>query len=114
MKRRYREIYDDDLLHDGQRLRACQCLQRTVCSAVRLHTSRACTTALVTAAMHRPGFRVTDYEHGLTAAWRHDPRNEGAVPDALEKSGNDAMPVSDIETAYRLYCEEISQAWQTP
>jgi hypothetical protein len=25
----------------------------------------------------------------------------------------DAVPVPDIETAYRLYAEEISQAWKT-
>jgi hypothetical protein len=36
------------------------------------------------------------------------------VPDAPKASGNDAMPVSDIETAYRLYSEEISQAWRIP
>ena len=27
---------------------------------------------------------------------------------------NDATPVDDIETAYRLYSEEISRAWKTP
>ena len=36
------------------------------------------------------------------------------VPDAPKASGNDAMPVDDIETAYRLYAEEISTAWKTP
>jgi hypothetical protein len=78
-------------------------------------------------AMHRPGFRVTDvppsdelqrardaYEYGLTTAWRHDARNEGALSDGPKASGNDAMPVDDIETLYRLYAEEISQAWRTP
>jgi hypothetical protein len=34
------------------------------------------------------------------------------MPDAAKASGNDAMPVSDIETAYRLYAEEISEAWK--
>jgi len=71
-------------------------------------------------AMHRPGFRVTDaplsdelqracdaYEHDLTTAWH-------VVPDAPKASGNDAMPVDDIETAYRLYAEEISQVWKRP
>jgi hypothetical protein len=35
---------------------------------------------------------------------------ERAVPDALKASSRDAMPADDIETAYRLYLEEISQA----
>jgi hypothetical protein len=78
-------------------------------------------------AMHRPGFRVTDaplsdalqrareaYEHELTTAWRRGAGKEGAVPDAARASGNDPIPVHDIETAYRLYAEEISQAWRTP
>jgi hypothetical protein len=77
--------------------------------------------------MHRPGFRVTDaplsdalqrareaYEHELTTAWRRGAGKEDVVPDAPKASGNDAMPVGDIETAFRLYCEEISQAWRTP
>jgi hypothetical protein len=34
----------------------------------------------------------------------HSPRGkEDVVPDAPKASGNDAMPVDDIETAYRLY-----------
>jgi hypothetical protein len=78
-------------------------------------------------AMHRPGFRVTDaplsdelqrahdaYEHELTTAWRRDAKKEDVVPDAPKASGSDAMPVSDIETAYRLYAEEISRAYKTP
>jgi hypothetical protein len=77
-------------------------------------------------AMHRPGFRVTDaplsdelqrahdaYEHDLTTAWRRG-TGKNVVPDAPKAIGNDAIPVHDIETAYRLYCEEISQAWKTP
>ena len=77
-------------------------------------------------AMHRPGFRVTDaplsdelqrahdaYEHDLTTAWRRG-TGKDVVPDAPKASGNDAMPVDDIETAYRLYAEEISEAWKTP
>jgi hypothetical protein len=44
----------------------------------------------------------------------HSPRGkEDVVPDAPKASGNDGMPVDDIETAYRLYAEEISQAWKT-
>jgi hypothetical protein len=39
---------------------------------------------------------------------------EDVVPDAPKVSSNDATPVDDIETAYRLYAEEISQAWTTP
>jgi len=72
--------------------------------------------------MHRPGFRVTDappsdelqrahdaYEHDLTTAWRRFGK-EVAVPDAPRASGNDAIPVDDIETVYRLYCEKILRA----
>jgi hypothetical protein len=45
----------------------------------------------------------------------HSPRGkEDVVPDVSKTFGNDAMPVDDIETAYRLYAEEISQAWRTP
>jgi hypothetical protein len=44
----------------------------------------------------------------------HTRRIEDVVPDAPKASGNDAMPVDDIEAAYRLYAEEISQAWKTP
>jgi hypothetical protein len=77
--------------------------------------------------MHRPGFRVTDaprsdelqrareaYEHDLRTAYRRGAGKEDVVPDAPKVSGNDATPVDDIETAYRLYLEEISQAWKTP
>ena len=77
-------------------------------------------------AMHRPGFRVTDaplsdelqracdaYEHDLTTAWRRA-AGKDVVPDTAKASGNDAMPVDDIETAYRLYAEEISQVWKRP
>jgi hypothetical protein len=78
-------------------------------------------------AMHRPGFRVTDaplsdelqhahdaYERDLTTAWRRGAEKDDVMPDARKALGNDGMPVDDIETAYRLYCEEISQAWKTP
>jgi hypothetical protein len=78
-------------------------------------------------AMHRPGFRITDappsdelqraydsYEHALATAWRHNARNAGALSDPPKTSDNDAASVCDIETAYRLYNEEISQAWKKP
>jgi hypothetical protein len=74
---------------------------------------------------HPPGLRDDD---PITGAGTHDMRGmkpgdpcsasgagkENVVPDAPKASGNDAMPVDDIETAYRLYAEEISQAWKTP
>jgi hypothetical protein len=71
------------------------------------------------------GLRVTDaplsdelqrahdaYEHNLTTAWRRGAGKEDVVPHAPKASGNDAMSVDDIETAYRLYAEVISQAWK--
>jgi hypothetical protein len=77
-------------------------------------------------AMHRPGFRVADapisdevqrahdaYEHELTTAWRRGAGKEEVAADASKASGNDATPVDDIETAYRLYAEESSQEWKT-
>jgi hypothetical protein len=128
MKRRYREIYGDDLLRDGQRLRVPMFAMDSMQRSESAHLARVhdCTgdSGL---AMHRPGFRVTDaplsdelqrtrdaYEHDLTTAWERGAGKEDVVPDAPRASANDAMPVSDIETAYRLYCEEISQAWKTP
>jgi hypothetical protein len=84
-------------------------------------------------ALHRPGYRcllqdtagrqaVADelqrahdaYERDLTTAWRRGAGKEDVVPDAPRALSNDAVPVDDIETAYRLYAEEISQAWKTP
>jgi hypothetical protein len=53
------------------------------------------------------------YVQDLTTAWRRGVGKEDIVPDAPRSSGNDAMPVDDIETAYRLYAEEISRAWKT-
>ena len=50
--------------------------------------------------------------HDLTTAWRRGVGKDDIVPDAPKASGNDAMPVDDIETAYRLYAEEISLAWK--
>jgi hypothetical protein len=128
MKRRYREIYDDDLLRDGQRLRVPMFAADSMQGGASPHLPRVHDgTGDSGLAMHRPGFRVSDaplsdelqrardaYEYGLTTAWRHDARNEGALSDGPKASGNDAVPVPDIETAYRLYAEEISQAWKTP
>jgi hypothetical protein len=71
----------------------------------------------------RPGFRVNDaplsdelqraretYVHDLTTAWRRGAGKEDVVPDAPKASSRDGTPVDDIETAYRLYAEEISKA----
>jgi hypothetical protein len=106
MRKRYREIDDDDLLHDGQKL--------------RVHDGTG------ESGFNRPGFRASDappsdelqraqdaYEYDLTTAWRRGARKGDVVPDAPKTLGNDAMPADDIETAYRLYAEEISQAWKT-
>jgi hypothetical protein len=110
MKRRYYD--DDDLLQD-----------RASAHLPRVHDG----TGDSGLAMHRPGFRVTDappsdelqrardaYEHDLRTAYRRGAGKEDVVPDASKASDNDAVPVPDIETAYRLYAEEISQAWKTP
>jgi hypothetical protein len=110
MKQRYHD--DNDLLQDY-----------TSAHFPRVHDG----TGDSGLAMHRPGFRVSDaqlsdalqraydaYERDLTTAWRGDAGNKGAAPDASKASDNDAVPVPDIETAYRLYAEEISQAWKTP
>jgi hypothetical protein len=125
MKRRYQEIYGDELLRDGQRLRVPMFAMDSVQASPRLPRVHDGTgdSGLT---MHRPGFRVTDaplsdelqrardaYEHDLTTAWRRA-AGKDVVPDALKASGNDAMPVDDIETAYRLYAEEISQTWKRP
>jgi hypothetical protein len=128
MKRRYREIYDDDLLRDGQRLRVPMfTMDSAQCGPSprlpRVHDG----TGDAGLALRRPGFRVTDapisdavqrayedYEHDLTSAWRHGAGKEDVVPNAPRASGKDAMPVDDVEAAYRLYAEEISQAWKTP
>ena len=79
-------------------------------------------------AFSRPGWRMladasvnnaretayAEYLHDLTTAWRCGAGKEDVVPDSPRASCNDAVPVPDIETAYRLYCEEISQAWKRP
>jgi hypothetical protein len=126
MKRRYREIYDDDLLRDSQKLRvpmfatdSAQCSEPA--HLARVHDG----TGDSGLAMHRPGFRVSDaprsdelqrardaYEHDLRTAYRRG-TGKDVVPDAPKASGKYAMPVGDIETAYRLYSEEISPAWRT-
>ena len=104
---------------------AYQCLQWIVCRHVRsAHLARVHDgTGDSGLAMHRPGFRVSDaprsdelqraydaYERELTTAWRRGAGKEDVVPDAPKVSSRDAIPVHDIETVYRLYCEEISQA----
>lgn len=122
MGKRYREIYDDDLLRDGQRLRVPMFAMDSA-HLPRVHDG----TGDSGLAMHRPGFRITDalpsdelqraredYLQDLTTAWRRGAGKKDVVPDAPKVSGNDATPVDDIETAYRLYAEEISQAWKTP
>jgi hypothetical protein len=53
------------------------------------------------------------YLQDLTTAWRRVAGKGNILPDAPKASGSDAVPVPDIETAYRLYAEEISQAWKT-
>jgi hypothetical protein len=127
MKRRHRESYDDDLLQHGERPRvpmfAVDSMQRGGASSrlPRVHDGTG------DSGFHRPGFRVSDappsdelqraqnaYEYDLTTAYRRGAGKEDVVRDAPKVSGNDAMPVDDIETAYRLYAEEISQAWKSP
>jgi hypothetical protein len=128
MKRRHREIYGDELLRDGQRLRVPMFTMDSIQRGVSPHFPRVHDgTGDSGLAMHRPGFRVSDaprsdelqrardaYEYELTTAWRRGVGKEDVVPDAPKASGNDAMPADDIETAYRLYAEEISKAWKTP
>ena len=128
MRKRYREIHDDDLLRDGQRLRVPMFAMDSMQLSESAHLARVHDgTGDSGLAMHRPGFRVTDaprsdelqrahdaYERELTTAYRRGARKEDVVPGAPKASGSDAMPADDIETAYRLYCEEISQAWRTP
>jgi hypothetical protein len=99
------------------------------CKTVHPHTSRACMTARATPVSPciDRGFRVTDaplsdelqrahdaYEYDLTTAWRRGAGKEDVVVEAPKASGNDALPVDDIETAYRLYAEEVSQAYKRP
>jgi hypothetical protein len=47
----------------------------------------------------------------------YDPKRDDfgvtRVADAQKDSGDDAMLIDDIKTAYRLYAEEISQTWRT-
>jgi hypothetical protein len=125
--RKHREIYNDDLLRDGQSLRAPMFAMDSAQPSASPHLARVHDgTGDSGLAMHRPGFRVTDaslsdalqrahdaYEHDLTTAWRLGPGKEVATPDP-KLSRNDSTPVSDVETAYRLYAEEIPQAWKTP
>jgi hypothetical protein len=59
------------------------------------------------------GVLTMKYEHELTTAWQRGAGKHSVVPDAPKTSGNDAIPIDDIETMYRLYADEISQAWKT-
>jgi hypothetical protein len=128
MRKRYREIDDDDLLQHGQRLRVPMFAMDSAQRGASPHLPRVHDgTGDSGLAMHRPGFRVTDappseelqraheaYLQDLTTAWRRGGGKEVAVPDATKASGSDAVPVGDIEAMYRLYAEEISQAWKSP
>ncbi|MFY9835013.1 MAG: hypothetical protein WAK55_00810 [Xanthobacteraceae bacterium] len=119
MKRRPREIHNDDLLRDGQRLRVSMFAMDSALRSASAHLPRVHDgTGDSGLAMHRPGFRVTDarlsdalqraydaYEHELTTAWRRTSCRLLSRPQAI--------PLHDIETAYRLYAEEISQVWKT-
>jgi hypothetical protein len=55
-----------------------------------------------------------NYLDELASAWKHPPglRDDDPITGAgapnIKASGNDAMPVDDIETAYGLYAEEFS------
>jgi len=55
-----------------------------------------------------------DYVQDLTIAWPRGAGNKEVVPNAHKASNNDAEPVQDMETMYRRYAEEISQAWKAP
>jgi hypothetical protein len=54
-----------------------------------------------------------NYLDELASAWKHprglrdDDQITSAGAPNIKASGNDAMPVDDIETAYRLYAEEF-------
>jgi hypothetical protein len=126
MKRRYREIYEDDLLRDGQRLRVPMFAMDSAQRGGSPHLPRV-HDGTGDSGFHRPGFRVSDappsdelqiaredYLHDLTTAWQRGAGKKDVVPDASKASNKDAEPVHDIETMYRLYAEEISQAWKTP
>jgi hypothetical protein len=102
MKRRYREIHNDDLLRDGQRLRVPMFAMDSALRSASAHLPRVHDgTGDSGLAIHRPGFRVTDaplsdalqraydaYEHELTTAWRRGAGKEDVVPVALKASGN--------------------------
>jgi hypothetical protein len=139
MTRRYEDFHEDDafddngLLRDGHKIRvpltmrdAMTPLQREIATKrARLTDGTGNYSKL---AFSRPGWRMladasvndaretahAEYLADLTTAWRRGAGKEEVVSDVPKTSGNDAMPVSDIETAYRLYAEEISQAWKKP
>jgi hypothetical protein len=115
MTRRYEDFREDDMT----------ALQREIATKrARLTDGSGNCSEL---AFSRPGWRIladasvndaratayAEYLRDLTTAWRRG-AGKDVVPDAPKASSRDAMPVDDIETAYRLYAEEISQAWKTP
>jgi hypothetical protein len=114
MKRRYREIYDDDLLRDGQGLRVPMFAMDSVQRAVARHSARV-TDANGNSglALHRPGFRfVLDDAAGAHAkevayrradaemvkAWRRPLSNANSLVcpacdgSGLDKNGEDNCP----------------------
>ncbi|MGA8696372.1 MAG: hypothetical protein WB689_21530 [Xanthobacteraceae bacterium] len=143
MKRRNRYINTKDfgergLLRDGRVYRAKLTMMDSRDSRIAnvgdLYAGRTNAAKLTDAqgnsglALNRPGYRLLEgdmnvserqkaydaYDHDLRTAYRRDAGKGDVVPDAPKVSGNDATPVEDIETAYRLYAEEISEAWKTP
>ncbi|MFY9897030.1 MAG: hypothetical protein WAK67_04470, partial [Xanthobacteraceae bacterium] len=131
--KRYRNSDDDfTVINNKQVLRDCKTYQAASLVMMDHDTTRR--SKLTDAqgndglALNRPGYRLLQgdmnvserqkaydaYDHDLRTAYRRDAGKEDVVPDGPKPSGNDAMPVSDIETGYRLYLEEISQAWRTP
>jgi hypothetical protein len=118
---------DEDVLHDGQRLHVPMFAMDSPQRGASPHLPRVHDgTGDSGLAMHRPGFRVSDalpseelqcahaaYVHELTTAHQRVGK-ESAVLDARRPSGKDAIPTRDVEIEYRLYSEEISQAWRTP
>ncbi|MFZ0151649.1 MAG: hypothetical protein WAM72_25525 [Xanthobacteraceae bacterium] len=122
MKRRNRYINTEDFDERGR-----------IANVGDLYAERANAAKLTDAqgnsglALNRPGYRLLQgdmnvserqkaydaYDHDLRTAYRRGAGKGDVVPDAPKAVGNDAIPVHDIETAYRLYAEEISRAWRT-
>jgi hypothetical protein len=92
MKRRYREIYEDDLLRDGQRLRVPMFAMDSAQRGGSPHLPRV-HDGTGDSGFHRPGFRVSDappsdelqiaredYLHDLTTAWQRGAGKKDVVP----------------------------------